>query len=611
MSDSDSRPRLAHWAPVLLVVAAVLAAWSVVLAITGGILYDLGPLRLSSRNPTRPMLLASVLALLAWRAAYRARLEESLARLAAIARIVAPALAGAAAVVVLALGWAYGVRAAGGSDPLGYVSAGALFGQGQLKIDQSFASALPWPNAPDTIAPLGYRAASNAPVMVPTYAPGLPALMAAARVISLCAPYFVAPMCGALLVFLTYCLGRRFFNPVTGLVGAVLTASSPTVVFMSMWPMADVPAASFWIAALVAAAPSTARRAALAGVLTGVAVAIRPNLVPLAVFPWLLTMPRDASLRTAIVRTTAFGAGLAPLVGFVAWTNSYLYGSPLMSGYGSLSPGFALEHAADNLARYPSWWLQSQGWLAFLFVPGLVRSVVSRQRERLVLAAFPVAVLLSYVFYIPFDAWWFLRFLLPAIPLAFLFCADVVHWATSRLSRTGRGAALACLLLVSLTHTMSFSRSSAILGIGEGEQKYADAAAFVDRVTPREAVVIALQHSGSARYYAGRLTVRFDALGAAWLDRAVDALERNGRPVYLLLEDHEVQSFRDRFAGQRSLAVLDRGPAATGRGGQLRFYAVNGAPFDSPALIPRTSRAECLDVSPGFFTAGTVVSGVR
>ena len=114
-----------------------------------------------------------------------------------------------------------------------------------------------------------------------------------------------------------------------------------------------------------------------------------------------------------------------------------------------------------------------------------------------------------------------------------------------------------------------------------------------------------MQHSGSIRYYSGRLTLRYDWLDGDWLDRAIEVLERSGRPVYVLLDDWEEPAFRERFAGQRSLAHLDRGPAATGRAGRLLFYTVNAAPYDRTLLrIPRTSRFECRDMSPGFVTAG-------
>ena len=69
---------------------------------------------------------------------------------------------------------------------------------------------------------------------------------------------------------------------------------------------------------------------------------------------------------TCIADTIALAIGIAPFVVLVAWVNDYLYGSPLRSGYGALSPGFNPQHATTNIVRYPMWWLESQVPLAFL-----------------------------------------------------------------------------------------------------------------------------------------------------------------------------------------------------------------------------------------------------
>ena len=218
--------------------------------------------------------------------------------------------------------------------------------------------------------------------------------------------------------------------------------------------------------------------------------------------------------------------------------------------------------------------------------------------------AFGVSVFLAYLFYIPFDVWWFLRFLIPAMPLAFLFCADVIEWATSRFLRAARFAALSAFTIASAAHAVNFSRQLSILQSGDGEQKYVDAGVFIDRATPPEAVVLSMQHSGSIRYYSGRLTLRYDSLDPAWLDRAIATLGRLGRPVYLLLDEWEEEPFRARFAGQQALNQLAL-PTATSRGGTPRFYALNGAPVLQPSKrIPHISRFQCPDISPRFATAG-------
>lgn len=605
MTNRGATDRSVRWARVLLFTAGVLALWALLLAITGGVRYDIGPVRLSSRTPLRPALLALLLAVIAWRLGGEDWLEPGLRRLAWLSRTLHPVIVSIAAASVLLMGVRWGARAAAGADSFGYVSQSALLRQANLRIDQSLARKMPWPEPEGALAPLGYRPAFRGDAMVPVYAGGVSLLMAAGASISPCGPYYVGPVCGAALVVLTYLLGRRFFNPEAGLVAAVLIAAAPAMLYMSMFPMADVPAATFWIGALLAAHRSSALRASAAGILTGMAIAIRPNLVPLAVFPWLLAIQGARGMRVTVKQTLAFAAGTAPFVIAVAWTNNYLYGSPFLSGYGNLLPLFTVSNAGSNLSRYPVWWLESQGPLAFLFVISLARRYTPHRPDAVILMAFAITVCLSYFFYIPFDAWWYLRFMLPAFPIAFLFCIDAVQWLTSRLSFTARFAALFLFAVASFAHAMTFDRRLGLPDAGDVEQKYVDAAVFVDQVTPPDSVIISMQYSGSIRYYSGRLTIRYDFVPPEWLDRTVQALEQSGRPVYILIEDWEEPALRTRFAGQAALGSLDSGPAAIGRGGLVRFYRVHDAPFEwTSPRIPRTSRFECRGMSPGFVTAG-------
>ena len=89
---------------------------------------------------------------------------------------------------------------------------------------------------------------------------------------------------------------------------------------------------------------------------------------------------------------------------------------------------------------------------------------------------------------------------------------------------------------------------------GEGERRYATIAEIVAQHTEPESVVITLQHAGSIRYYAGRETIRFDALDERWLDRAVEWLHQQGRPAYFLLEDADLAVFRQRFGAHNRMA---------------------------------------------------------
>jgi Dolichyl-phosphate-mannose-protein mannosyltransferase len=117
------------------------------------------------------------------------------------------------------------------------------------------------------------------------------------------------PLCGALLVVATYSLGRRLCGAGPALAATALVACSPVVVFESLVVMADVPAAAFWISALAVALQRTGVSTLGAGVLSGIAILTRPNLLPLAVFPWLLAVCRVPDVKAAGVRTALFASG--------------------------------------------------------------------------------------------------------------------------------------------------------------------------------------------------------------------------------------------------------------------------------------------------------------
>jgi hypothetical protein len=601
MTDSPStHQRLAR---VLLITSGVLLLWALTVTLTGGFRIEVGSIRISSRNASRIFLFAALPAALAWRLAYRDRLEVWLQARRGLLRKAGLLLAAAAALGLVAAGILYGSRTAAASDPSGYVSQSALWARGPLTVDQRFASTLPWPKASQSLTPLGYRVAADG-AMVPTYAPGVPLLMALGRQVGACGPYLVGPVCGALLVLFTFQLGRPVFGAAAATIAAILVACSPVVVFMSLVPMADVPAATFWVGALAIAVGGSAPRAFAAGILTAIAILIRPNLVPLAVFPWLMVMVRTPGWRDRVIRTALFAVASIPGALGVAWVNNTLYGSPLTSGYGDLGPGFSLEYVATNIRRYPAWWLESQGPFAFVFLASFWfwRKNRPMRHEFLVLAGFAVTLWLLYLFYLPFEAWWFLRFLVPAVPFVFLLCADAVVQAAGQ-SATVRVVALAAFTVIIAAHVSRFIDTRDILGTGKGERRYLEPALHLASTIPPDAVIVAMQHSGSLRYYTGRLILRWDELDPSWLDRTVAFLRARGIATYLVAESWEEEQIRSRFAGQQTLADLDRGRIATARGGEVRMYQLQAPDSGAPRAaveIPISEDRTCYDISPDF-----------
>ena len=97
-------------------------------------------------------------------------------------------------------------------------------------------------------------------------------------------------------------------------------------------------------------------------------------------------------------------------------------------------------------------------------------------REFVVLLGFALALGLLYLFYLPFDAWWYLRFLVPAVPVVFLLCADAVARVAAK-GATVRVAALAAFTVIIGSHVSRFTDTRDILDIGRGERRYLEPAA--------------------------------------------------------------------------------------------------------------------------------------
>jgi 4-amino-4-deoxy-L-arabinose transferase-like glycosyltransferase len=475
------------------------------------------------------------------------------------------------AAAVLGLGIARGSRSVGGADVYGYVSQADLLRQGALRIHQPMAAEVPWPEPDWTLAPLGY-VPGGGHTIVPVYPPGLPILIVLfSLVFGSLGPFLVAPVCAAALVLLTYALGARMAGPLVGLAAAAGVATSPTVLFIMLTPMSDVPVAAFWMASLLLALGRTPARSVAAGVFAGVAILIRPNLVFLATLPLLVTLWRadDPGRRLAMHRAAAFALASAPFAIFMGWWFNTLHGSPLRSGYADNADLFALAWVRDNLARYPAWLWQTQGPLVFL--APLSPLVALRHDDRFIRTVGVVLiamVTLFYLVYAPFDAWWFLRFFVVAFPILFILSADVVRAAVTRVAPRAVPLALGVFTAAVVSHGVASAWRLGVPGAERADRRYADVGRFVRASLPPKAVVYSMQHSGTIRYHAGRLTLRWTHMKTDWLDPSIDYWLAAGYEPAILLEDWEVPLFLERF------------------GSTARGAAVAATPADAPCTYP-------------------------
>jgi hypothetical protein len=382
--------------------------------------------------------------------------------------------------------------------------------------------------------------------------------------------YYVVPVLGALAAWLTFALGRWLTgSSAVGLSAALVLAVSPPFLAALMWPMSDVPVTAAWTLAFLLALRGSPRASAASGIVASVAILIRPNLVPVAGIIAISLLWRSVCdhgpSRRALLSPLAFVSGVLPGIAAVAALNTDLYGSPFRSGYSSVNRIYTPAYLAINAPRYTRWILTSRSAYVLLGVgamllhwPRTIR-VPHRAPARFLVAGVVFVIWLSYMLWVPQAEhdWPFLRVLLPLWPISIVFAAALAADVLARLRVPGvSGALVAIAVVVGLTGYLATKRYGAFEP-RPAESRYARTAAYVSAHTPAKAVIFSMQHSGSLRYYAGRVTVRYDFLDPAWLDRGAAAVSKLGYPTFILLDTWEEPEFRRRFAATSELGRLD------------------------------------------------------
>jgi hypothetical protein len=371
-------------------------------------------------------------------------------------------------------------------------------------------------------------------------------------------PFFVVPLFGALMVWLTYWLGTHATGSRgAGALAALFLLASPVFLTHVMVPMSDIPAAAGWTLVCVLV---LRQRSVAAGWAAGISLLIRPNLFPVAFLPVMAWQSSQEKL-------LGYAKGMAPaLIGIMA-LNAYLYEGPLTFGYGSIFESYALSSAPANFVNYLRWLVETQTplialALVALVVRGALREDGTGFSARACLAAIICLTFLSYVFYANFDHWFYLRFLLPAYPALFVLMAASIFWLARKLPLEARLPAVTAASLTIVLAGVNVARNAGIFNAAAYEQRHVRAAAEVRSRTPENAVVLAVQHSGSVRYYANRVTLRFDWLPPDQLDAAIHDLTAKGYQPYLVVDDWEQKDFQSRFGAANRMGRLDWAPVA-------------------------------------------------
>ena len=582
-----------------IVLAVGALTWAYAIFLTGGFILDLGFLRISSRAWRNPLIAGIFAAVAAWAlvpAGHRRQawtlawfappLERLIQAISTRSRFVARALAALLASVTVALGIVLGAHVAGGADSYAYVSQARLWAAGTLHVEQPLIKDLPREIPAEAAMPLGYRLSPDRTYLVPVYPPGLPMLMAVfERVGGPSAVFIVMPLLAGVAVLATYVLGTMLGGPFAGVLAALLMATSPAFVFqLTHAPMSDIPATAWWATALILLPRVSWSSALVAGLATGMAILTRPNLVPLALVPGCLLVwefgAGRVGRRAAAERLLLFAGASTAACLVIAWLNTLWYGSPLESGYGPLAGSFfRWDYWWPNLQHYGAWAIDSQPPLIVVGIAAL--PLVWRQastptvRRMLVLSVcFVLGVYACYAFYMPFDGWWFLRFLLPAFPAGLALTGAGLAQLCGRLQGHARWVIPVVLVAFAISHSIEFGWTEGAYN-SKNEWRFATVGQHIAEHLPENALFVARLHSGSARYYSGRQTIRYEWIPAERLDALLAHLERSGYSPFILIDDVEAPDFIKTFAGRSSVGALDWPPIASVSG--VKIYAASAA----------------------------------
>ena len=193
-------------------------------------------------------------------------------------------------------------------------------------------------------------------------------------------------------------------------------------------------------------------------------------------------------------------------------------------------------------------------------------------RSAVIVAALTGATIAAcYLPYGVFTEWFYLRFLLPAFPMAAVCAGALAATAFPRIPQWLRGTAFVLTLAAVAAWNVTVAAREQAFNLARYEARYRVAGRYLASALPDNAVVVTVQHSGSVAHYTGLPIARWDLL-ADDLDAALAAMRALGRRPVLLIEEWEASQLRERFP--RSLAAqLDWPPLAEfGTNVRVRVY---------------------------------------
>jgi hypothetical protein len=455
---------------------------------------------------------------------------------------------------------------AGGSDSSCYLNTARLFTEHRLTMpvrEPAGISAKEF--GEDVFIPLAFRQTVRAGEVTAVTAIGVPAMYAALAVFM---PLAKAVPWVALANGLMGVLATRLVAGVFGLprgwswLAAGIVGLSPQFLFIGYQALSDGPSLAWATLAVYFAWRSRERMsmAWLAGAATAMAILVRPTNV-LCVVPVLACLP--LSWRGFLYW---IGGGVPGGI-FQAWYSWTVWGNPFTSGYGDVAEAFRMDYFVGNLAHY-AWWLPVLLTPVVVLAPGVFFLRTVGGRVRLVLGLWAGIFLGFYAFFRHTDdAWWFLRFLLPAFPALAVSALLVLRWIFTdgparglSVAKRGRLAAVGVVCLLSFLFLNA--RAFQVFFWMRGDRVFERAGLWLKENAPPGSTVLSVHGGGTVIYYTDLPMVMYHHDFVRESPRFAEALAAGGKPVYALMFHFERPGGRPDFLGAwEEVASFNQGDA--------------------------------------------------
>jgi len=444
------------------------------------------------------------------------------------------------------------VLSVGGSDSSAYANTARRLLAGQLVFRPRSLEELRLPDALAPIfTPLGFLQGSQPGTLAPVYPVGFPAHVAAAALLGgwQRGPYVVSPVAAVVCLALVFLLGRELgLHPAPAAAVAIVLAAWPPFLYQAIQPMSDV-VATLWATAAILFGLRARRQpawAAACGAAFGLAVFVRPTCGVLAL-PLLFALP----LRMHPLGLFALGA--APFAGTLAMVNARCYGGVFRTGYTEIGllDQIALSNFTPRIRYYGQWLFRTLTPVVPL-AAAAAAAVRSRPlRDRFLLLSWFAVFLGLHCLYGPYEAFGFLRFLLPGVPGLLLAAALTAQDLLAR-ARWARATAIAAslLLAVILSAESRVTKAVGVLGMAEYESIYPRACEWVASSLPARSAVVATISSGALEYYTRLPYVRWDFISPERWPTFRSAIEARGYRFFALLFPDEEKEFARHVPGE-------------------------------------------------------------